>query len=375
MANNRQLPKLAELAFKKLLQNDTITISSEAEMGMYKQFIFNHDVSLFLQSIADANSLKAQEFLDDSPELVVDARGTVKGASGYTYENHSAIELAYVMGDYNLMRNILLPAIYKLPPNMIEMAKLHLSNKILQIKEQENQFRPYDFSEIVKAISSNVSVREANTQNALAKFQEAFKPGNIKEGKSWIEEHLHEAWRLYRKENANWDTNQQSCYIGNVIEPLLKMTENLFMQEHIDMAPLMTIGMGWNIKLDYLMDYFKRKKLGWFLIENDFLIDSPRNVCAFPTPNDVDSYSEFMTGLDDLAELTDIFEVGIDCFSAKAHASNDQGLDPSNQDQLSSLSSISSTPGTFFSSHAYQDARDLGASGPDEQETEVRPRP
>lgn len=153
---HREIPRLGDLAFKALLENNLFTTSSDGERDSYDRY----GSLLFLQSIADANPHEVKKFLIQYPELAVVARGTVTTASGNTYENYSAIELAYAMDDDELIRDVLLSAICKLPPEMIKKAETQLANKMAEVEKQRAQFKPYNFSEIVKAIAADQMLRQ-----------------------------------------------------------------------------------------------------------------------------------------------------------------------------------------------------------------------
>src|SRR3990167_9188172 len=149
----KQPERLDNLAFKALLRNSVINFNSQDDYDVFEPHKVKHDTLPFLQSIADADPAEVKSFLDDCPKLAVVARGTVTTVSGDTYENYSAIELAYVMDDDELMREVLLPAILKLPPDNIKEAETQLANKMAEVEKQRAQFKPYDFSAMVKAIA------------------------------------------------------------------------------------------------------------------------------------------------------------------------------------------------------------------------------
>jgi len=95
-------------------------------------------------------------------------------------------------------------------------------NKMTEVEKQRAHFKPYDFSEMVKAIANDNTLENTGkpneaTQKALAKFKEDFKPGRIREGKSLIKEHLQEAYRVYDENWNPWNANQLRWYLINVV--------------------------------------------------------------------------------------------------------------------------------------------------------------
>src|SRR3990167_2311199 len=237
IVNNGQVPSLTELALKAFFR-----ARKELEFEIpsaYNTVIEKQIPKLFpdfLQAIANADPKAVGDFLDFRPELAVIAHGTVTTISGYTYENVSAIQLAYLMDDDELTRDVLLPAIQKLPKEMIEDANTQLVNKMTEVEIQRAQFKPYDFSEMVKAIANdqtliNTGKPNEATQKALAKFKEDFKPGSIREGKSWIKAHLQEAHRVYNENFDLWNRNQLRWYLINVVGHMQTLVEKCFEQE------------------------------------------------------------------------------------------------------------------------------------------------
>src|SRR3990167_7988837 len=233
----KQPPRLDDLAFKALLKNSVINFNSQDDYDVFEQYKVKHDTLPFLQNIADADPAEVKNFLDDCPELSVVARGTVTTVSGDTYENYSAIELAYVMDDDELMREVLLPAILKLPPDNIKEAETQLANKMAEVEKQRAQFKPYDFSAMVKAIAADQTLRNTGqaseaTKEVLEKFKRDFTPGVMTQGKSWIKEHLQEAYRVYDENWDPWHSEQLRCwYLIHVVGHLQTRVEKCFEQE------------------------------------------------------------------------------------------------------------------------------------------------
>lgn len=232
----KQPLRFDDLAFKALLQNSVINFNSQDDYNVFKRFKVKYDTLPFLQSIADADPTKVKNFLDDYPELAMVARGTVTTVSGDTYINHSAIELAYVMDDDELTRDELLSVIQKLPPDKTKEAETQLANKMAEVEKQRAQFKPYDFSEMVKAIAADQTLRNTGqaseaTKQALEKVKKDFTPGVITQGKSWIKEHLQEAYRVYDKNWCSWNNEQLRWYLIHVIGHLQTRVEKCFEQE------------------------------------------------------------------------------------------------------------------------------------------------
>jgi hypothetical protein len=241
--NNNQIPPLTELAFtaflrarKYLLFETTIAHDDVIQYYALKKFALP-----FLQCIADADPDGAEKLLKECPELAVLAWGTVRTTSGFTYQDVSAIQLAYLMDDDELMRDVLLPAIQKLSPEMIKEAETQLANKMKEVEEQRKQFKPYDFSEIVKAMEADHMLRTTGkvssaTHKAVKKFEGDFTPGVIKEGKYLIKEQLNEALltyltRIENKHDLSQNVNQLKLYLICIYGHLQTFAEKCFEQE------------------------------------------------------------------------------------------------------------------------------------------------
>jgi hypothetical protein len=236
MANNRFIPRLSDLAFQAFLKNSVIPTVSQAQNEVYLQAQFNH----FLQSIVDVNVAVINDFLEDNPEIAV-LRGTVTTASGYTYRNVSAIELACVMGNVNLLETVLFPVLKQQSQDLFEKAQKQLGNKIAEIEKLRIQFKPYNFSDIVNAITADQTLRNTGQPNetttkALIKLKADFAPRIISEGKSsepgvicgtsWIEEQLIEAYAIIENNLIHWSEHQYNFYINHII--------NYFLQNHVE---------------------------------------------------------------------------------------------------------------------------------------------
>ncbi|MBX3708141.1 MAG: hypothetical protein KIT56_03065 [Gammaproteobacteria bacterium] len=153
MANNRPVPLLADLAFEALLKHRAkITPNTAREHEVLMQHKLKKETLLFLQSIADGDPNSVKEFLKDNPRLAVLARSTVTTSSGNTYENVTAVELAYVLDDDDMCISVLMPFIKKLPEGMIKKADEQLAKKMVEVEKQQSEFKPYDFSAIVQAV-------------------------------------------------------------------------------------------------------------------------------------------------------------------------------------------------------------------------------
>lgn len=223
MANNRQIPPLADIAFEALLRHRVeITPQSQAQYDVLMQYKLKKEIPLFLQYIADGDPESAKELLEETPQLAVIACGTVTTSSGNTYENVTAVQLAYVVDDDDMCNSILLPYIKKLPEDMIKQADEQLTKKMAEVEKQQSEFKPYDFSAIVKTITADETLKATGkagpeTEEALAKFKEYFKPGVIKLGKSFIKEHLQEGYKMYEQNWVPWNAKQLIWFLINII--------------------------------------------------------------------------------------------------------------------------------------------------------------
>jgi len=151
------------------------------------------------------------------------------------YENVSAVQLAYLMDDVE-MCNMMLPYINELSEDMRKKADDELTSKMAEVEKQRLEFRPYDFNEIVKAITEDqqlINTGQPNpaTKKVLAKFKEYFKPGIIRSGKSWIKEHLQEGFLVYNQNYDPWSLNQLRWYLIKVIGHMETLAEKCFEQE------------------------------------------------------------------------------------------------------------------------------------------------
>lgn len=239
MANNRQIPRLEKLAFEAFLRYRQEYNQNEYEAQIQDNpVVIQHmkdDISLFMQYIADADPIEAEKLLQKNPLLATLASGTVTTVSGCTYENVSAIQLAYLMYDVE-MCNMMLPYIKELSEDLRKKVDDELAKKMAEVEMQRAEFKPYDFSEIVKAITEDGHLKNTGqpslaTEKVLAKFKEYFKPGIIKEGKSWIKEHLQEGFLVYDKNWDPWEIPQLRWYLINVIGYMQTLTEKCFEQE------------------------------------------------------------------------------------------------------------------------------------------------
>ena len=216
---NRVL-RLDDLAFKAFLRarKDLDFETTPVHDAVIKQYVLKL-ASPFLQCIADGNQDGAKKFLEDCPDLAVLACGTVTTCSENIYPNHTAIELAYVLDDVEMCK-MMLPYIQKLPAELIKIANEQLTKKMVEVEKQRAQFKPYDFSEIVKAITADQTLKDtgipnAETKMALTKFKKDFEPDVINFGKSFIKEHLQEGFHVYDQNWDPWNGNQLIWYLIN----------------------------------------------------------------------------------------------------------------------------------------------------------------
>ena len=236
MANNRQISSLADLAFEALLRHRAeISPNTDKEHDVLMQYKLKKETLPFLQSIADADPDSVKEFLEDNPQLAVLARGTVTTSSGNTYENVTAVELAYVLDDHDMCNSVLMPCIKKLSAHMIKNADEYLAKKMAEVAKQRSEFKPYDLSALTQAITADETLKATRkaskeTEEAFAKFKEYFKPGVIKLGKSFIKEHLQEGYKVYDQNWGPWNRRQLVWFLINIIGTMQCRTEKCFEQ-------------------------------------------------------------------------------------------------------------------------------------------------
>lgn len=213
--------------------------NSAIEYDVLMTYKLKYEMHPFLQAIADADPDSAKELLEDNPQLAVMACGTVTTSSGNTYENVTAIQLAYLMDDVD-MCNMMLPYINKLPKEMIEKANDQLAKKMAEVEVQQSQFKPFDFNPLVQAITVDQVLIDtfiytgrpnAETEKELVKLKEYFKAGTIKLGKSFIKEHLQEGFSIYDQNCDSWNRNQLLWFFINVIGHIETLAEKCFEQE------------------------------------------------------------------------------------------------------------------------------------------------
>lgn len=232
------IPSLTDSAFKAFLRarKEFYFEIPDEYLIVIKQQMLKKTPPDFFRAIADADPVQAKKFLKDCPELAVLARDTITTTSGYTYQNVSAMELAYLMDDDELISEVLLPAILKLPNDLITEAKTQLVYKMAEVAKQQAQFKPYDFSEMVKVITNDQMLKDTGspseaTQKAFTKFKTNFQSDNINQGKSWIKENLQEGICIYAENRGQWIRKQSLWYLINVIGHIQTLVEKCFQQE------------------------------------------------------------------------------------------------------------------------------------------------
>lgn len=236
MYNNQQILPRADLAFEALLRHRAeITLQSQSQYDVLIQYKLKKEIPLFLQYIANGDPNSAKELLENNPQLAVVACGTVTTSSGNTYENVTAVQLAYVVDDDDMCNSILLPYIKKLPEDMIKQADEQLTKKMAEVEKLESEFKPYDFSVIVKVITADETLKVTGkagpeTEEALDKFKEDFKPGVIKRGKSFINEHLQEGYKVCGKQKQ-WNVKQLLWFLINITATMQDRVEKCWEQE------------------------------------------------------------------------------------------------------------------------------------------------
>lgn len=150
---------------------------------------------------------QAEEIIQANPELLFES-GTVKDFAGNTYVDYSPCQLARYAHDVD----------------MLKMMKPYLA----QVKDGEEQFlailkeadnktkeqKPYDFSVLAAAISSN---NDAHIKKTLAIFRKHFEPREIKKENSFNIENLRKAYDIYVSNYDTWSVEQNSLFWRQVI--------------------------------------------------------------------------------------------------------------------------------------------------------------
>lgn len=224
MANIRKIPRLDEKAFDALLRYRTeMTPHSEAEYEVLLQHKFKKEIPIFLQCIADGNQPEIEEFLKESPELAELACGTVTTFSKDTFENVTAIQLAYLLEDEKIGK-----LLFQATNNPERRKKLNqqLAQKISEVEDQEAHFKKYDLTAIAKAIKNDQHLRATGkasheTEKAFAKFKDYFQPKVVQKGRPFNMADLQQAYALYHKNWIVWNYNQLVWFLHNVIRLLL----------------------------------------------------------------------------------------------------------------------------------------------------------
>ncbi len=224
---------LRDLAFKAFLRARQ-EIDFEPMTGC-DEVIQKQAIKHLLSHIADANPIAAKDHLAKCPESSFVKRDTITTASGYTYEDVSAIELIYLMDDDEMLE-MALDYIKELPIQTKIEIYTQLTHKMAEVEKQRAQFKPYDFSEIVLAITNDQSLKDKDipteaTLSALAKLKNDFTPDVIKQDKSWIKEQLEAACQVYLKNAAAWPYSKCRWYLINVSGYIQTLVETCFEQE------------------------------------------------------------------------------------------------------------------------------------------------
>lgn len=302
MSNNRSMQPLTALAFNAFLRarQELHFETSPAYDAVFEQQIIKLAPD-FLTFITERKLKEAEQLLNLCPELAVMASGTIVTVSGNTYPVKSGIELMYLMDDIDMCK-MMLPYIQKLPADMIKKAHAQLTKKMIEVKKQRGAFKPYDFSIVVKAITTDELLKQTGflnpeTKNALEKFKDDFKPSIIKEGRFLIEEHLQDAFYAYEQnvllnyEKSNtWNDKQIKWYLIHVVGHLQTLAEKRFelacskglgkIVDEKEPLPLSNDTENYLLELDEENDYishlpmtYRRSVDGSLLLARDFFID------------------------------------------------------------------------------------------------------
>lgn len=219
MSNNREVPRLDDLAMLALLKNSVITLNSDAQYHVLMQYQLKAEIPVFLKYIADAKEAEAKELLERHPELATVARGTVETYSGHIIKNVTAIQLAYLLDDYD-MGQMMLPFIEGIP-NGKAKARQQLTIKMIEVKEQESQ-PEYDFTSLAKAISAdqplkNKGLASTSTMAIFDQFKADFKSGIITHGRPFRLSNLKRAYQVYEEHWEQWNDKQFLFFLRRII--------------------------------------------------------------------------------------------------------------------------------------------------------------
>lgn len=191
---------------------------------------FKQKREMLFKYIADANANAAMHLLETNAITALSTYAAVTTVSGNTYENLSALVLAYVLDDVDMCKIILraISKIAKRDKSNHEVAEAianiydQLVKKMAEVEAQKKQFKPYDFSVLVNAITKDEALLEGmkagkNVEQEWVKFKEDFKPQVIHQGRSLIKEQLNAAEQVFNENLTSWNEKQKLWYLINVI--------------------------------------------------------------------------------------------------------------------------------------------------------------
>lgn len=247
MTKGRDISRLEDLAWSMILRGRKSKLLFIPKVTEVEAVILQHlrkKTPYLLKCIANADLNIEKEFLENFPTQIITLKATVMTISRCTYQAVSAIQLAYLMDDVEMCETML-PYFEKLSLEDKKTTLQQLSEKMHEVEEQRLHFKPYDFSAIIEAITHDQQLRgtgkpNAATQTVLEQFKTDFKSKEIVKGKSWIKEHLREAFCMFetflietklKKNDLYPNRKQRKWYLINIIGHLQKLVEKCFRQE------------------------------------------------------------------------------------------------------------------------------------------------
>lgn len=174
---------------------------------------------LLCNYIANGNFPEAEKILTNKPRLALKKVDQVPCSSGDTYLDVSAIQLTYLLDEIGMLKMLL----RKLEGHDKEkdIASAQLRSKINQAEKQLANYKAYDFSIIIRAISSDEQIRSTGKakDSTLEIYHDLlgnFAPCSISIGKSLIIKHLQNA-NVAGDEQNQWNSQQKQWYKTRVV--------------------------------------------------------------------------------------------------------------------------------------------------------------
>jgi len=190
--SRRKQRKPFNLFSEGAIEDKESKVSSNNNLPIERQAKLAEVLNSLLQHVAKGQQQKAEAILECYPELLLEA-GTVKDYSDRMIESVTPFELAYGADDLEMCQ-MMLPYFYILKDGRTQALQQ------IQTFAKSNEAKPYDFSSLVAAFSTN-----QNVEAALEKFRDDFKPGLIKKGQKHFNiQILLEAFRLFEDNKLNF---------------------------------------------------------------------------------------------------------------------------------------------------------------------------